>query len=51
MKECRNGVCVRGAYFCDGEDDCGDNSDEDTCPSKKSLNLFINDKVLLVIGV
>ena len=28
---CDNGRCVRSYDKCDGEDDCGDNSDEASC--------------------
>ncbi|XP_043197541.1 uncharacterized protein LOC122368017 [Amphibalanus amphitrite] len=28
---CANGNCVNGAFKCDGEDDCGDMSDESDC--------------------
>ena len=28
---CRNGNCVNAGLFCDGVDDCLDNSDEDVC--------------------
>ena len=29
---CDNKRCLNGAWKCDGEDDCGDNSDEENCP-------------------
>ncbi|XP_058466286.1 sortilin-related receptor-like [Malaya genurostris] len=33
--DCKNSVCVPLIYKCDGDDDCGDRSDEEGCPSDK----------------
>lgn len=30
-KACKNKKCAPRSAFCDGEDDCGDNSDEESC--------------------
>ncbi|XP_055591990.1 sortilin-related receptor-like [Uranotaenia lowii] len=33
--DCKNNICVPLIYKCDGDDDCGDKSDEDGCPVDK----------------
>ncbi|XP_053670657.1 sortilin-related receptor-like [Anopheles nili] len=37
MFNCHNSRCVALLYKCDGEDDCGDRSDEEGCPSTKPI--------------
>ena len=31
MFRCANHECIRHSYLCDGDNDCGDNSDESEC--------------------
>ena len=38
---CANDECVAASYMCDGNDDCGDNSDESTICSGDSQWLVI----------
>lgn len=33
--DCKNNICVPLIYKCDGDDDCGDRSDEEGCPADK----------------
>ena len=31
MYQCGNGKCISNSLYCDFEDHCGDNSDENNC--------------------
>ncbi|CAK9296951.1 unnamed protein product [Gordionus sp. m RMFG-2023] len=37
--QCANSKCIKMAWKCDKEDDCGDNSDESDCPNQNFYHL------------
>jgi len=38
--QCNTGACIEASWRCDGEDDCGDYSDELNCTSETQLHML-----------
>ena len=39
--ECNNGLCVARSGRCDGDNDCGDNSDEEGCSMWTCMHMYM----------
>lgn len=37
---CKNGLCIDKSFLCDGQNNCQDNSDEESCESSQGRSLF-----------
>jgi len=43
--QCPDGWCISNDWLCDGDNDCGDNTDEENCGKASNIPVF---KIILV---